>query len=165
MDNSPEYSYLVNTDPVVPENVQTLGIWERLKNVNFFRKESSTSRSPNANDSARLASRLYAIALPACLCVLAFFYGFRQQSISVTIRSPSLAVFEKLQALYPATISCPCELIAVPFSSFGSVSWTFHQVSLMGRQDFCTLSHGTKVRGIFTNRLHESIVIEKKASE
>ena len=102
---------------------------QRLKSINFFRQESSTSSSPNMNDTARMASCIYAILLPLCLSVLAFFYGISQQSISVKVQSPSLIVYEQIQTLYSATISCPCKQIAIPFSNFSSVSSTFHQVS------------------------------------
>ena len=105
-------------------------IREQLSNFNFFYRESSTSRSPNAEQLARGSSRLYAVLLPVCLCVLAYFYGFTERSISNTILSPSLADYEKLEATYPGIISCPCQLITIPFWKFSSVNLTVHQVSL-----------------------------------
>ena len=68
--------------------------------------------------------------LPVCLCVLAYFYGFTERSISNTILSPSLADYEQLEATYPGVISCPCRLISIPFGKFSSVNLTLHQVSL-----------------------------------
>ena len=106
-------------------------IKQRIDKMNFFYQESETSRSPNAKQMSVMSTRLYIFLLPACLSVLTIFYGLGQQSISETVFSPSLATFEKLEALYPTTISCPCRQIAVPFLNFSSVNFATHQVSLI----------------------------------
>jgi hypothetical protein len=114
-----------------------LNRWKRnmkrwFSEMNFFHQESSINLSPNATQMAIMSSRVYAVLLPMCLCVLVIFYSFGQQSISRTILSPSLADFERLEVLYPATLSCPCQQIAIPFSRFSSVNFTVHQVSCTG---------------------------------
>ena len=77
-----------------------------------------------------MSSRLYAVLLSGCICILILFYGFSQQTISETVVLPSLGQFERLEALYPTTISCPCRQIAVPFLNFSIVSFTSHPVSV-----------------------------------
>ena len=110
-------------------SVMKHSVREQLNNFNFFYLESSTSRSPDAEQLARVSSRLYALLLPLCLCVLAYFYGVTQPSMSNTIFSPSLADYEKLEAAYPGIISCRCQFISIPFWKFSSVNLSVHQVS------------------------------------
>ena len=116
-------------DRVFRLNVLKESTRRRLKNMDLFRQESSKIRSPNAKTMAILSTRVYAIALPVCICVLASLYGLSQQSISTTVVSPSLTVFEQLDASYHATLSCPCGRLAINFSSFSSTRYTLHQVS------------------------------------
>ena len=63
------------------------------------------------------------------LMILALFNGLGQTAISATVDSPSILVFEQLQAEYPTKLSCPCERVAVPYSTFVSVTVSYHQVS------------------------------------
>ncbi|UJR34695.1 hypothetical protein I4U23_027472 [Adineta vaga] len=51
-----------------------------------------------------------------------------QRNISVTVPKPSLVLFEQLQAKYPDTLSCPCRQVAVSYSSFLSITATYHQI-------------------------------------
>ena len=103
-------------------------IRQNLSEINFFRQEIYTNLSPNATEMAIIASRVYAVLLLACLCIVGTFYALGQQSISKTILSPSLADFELLEVLHHASLSCPCQQIAIPFSRFSSVNFTVHQV-------------------------------------
>ena len=102
---------------------------QRLRNMDFFREECSKSRSPHAKTMAVFSTRVYAVLLPTCICILAFLYGFSQQSISETVVSPTLTKFDELDASYHATLSCPCQQLAINFSSFSSTRYTLHQVS------------------------------------
>lgn len=97
--------------------------------MNFFNKESSISGIPDAHLLSIKASRIYALLLTISVLIVVIFKGLDQAIVVVTIPSPSLATFEHLQAMYPTTLSCSCQQIAVPFQKFGTVKVTMHQVS------------------------------------
>jgi hypothetical protein len=97
--------------------------------MNLFRKESSISQAPNAEQIALTSTRIYMILLTLALMILALSNGLGRTIISATVDSPSMAMFERLRAEYPTKLSCPCERLAVPHSTFMSVSVSYHQVS------------------------------------
>ena len=104
-------------------------IKQLITNMNFFKKESSISQITNAEMISIKASRIYAILLSISILIIVVYKGLDQITITESVLFPSLATFDRLQAMYPNTLSCSCQQIAVPFGTFGSIYATLHQVS------------------------------------
>lgn len=102
-----------------------------IMKMNFFRTESSISRIENADQIALISSRIYIVLLVLTLLVLALLDGLNQTTISITVSSPTVATIEQLQDAYPNRFSCPCMQIAVPYSTFLSITASYHQVSFV----------------------------------
>ena len=100
-----------------------------LIKLNLFRdnNESNVGNEQTLRDQL-LSTRVYLILLSASFIVLILFSNLTNKTISVTVSKPSLDTFEHLQATFLNTLSCPCENIAVPYSSFLSFKFTYHQV-------------------------------------
>lgn len=75
-----------------------------------------------------ISTRVYLILLGASFISLTLFSGLTDRIVAVTVLKPSLDTFEHLQAKFLGTLSCPCDNIAVPYSSFLSFQSTYHQV-------------------------------------
>jgi hypothetical protein len=97
--------------------------------ANLFRKESSISRMADAQELAFISTRIYIVLLLGGMLVFALFTAFSQVAVSKIVSSPSLDIFEQLQAVYPTTMSCPCQQINIPYRTYLSVVPIFHQVS------------------------------------
>jgi hypothetical protein len=105
------------------------GIIAQLKAMNFFTRESSSSSSADAQQLARISTRIYVVSFIGCMIVLAIFNGVTTVNVVETVPSPSLSIFEELYAKYPNTIKCPCQHIVIGFKDFMSLSPKYHQVS------------------------------------
>ena len=96
--------------------------------MNFFIQESAISDMENVHEVAILASRIYLVLLGSSISVLMLYTGLIQLTTSVTIQSPSLALYDQLQEEYPQLLSCPCKQIATPYGKFISIAVSYHQV-------------------------------------
>ena len=110
-------------------DVFKVNIKRLITQMNFFKKEGVISQMSNAQIMSIKASRIYAVLLTISVLLIVVFKGLDQITVFETISSPSLATFDRLQAMYPNTLSCSCQQIAVPFRSFVSTDVTIHQVS------------------------------------
>lgn len=97
--------------------------------MNFYKKESFIVQAANIEHMAILASRIYVILLTMSVVILTFFNGLTTVTVSETVSSPSLAIFEKLYAAYPSTLSCSCQKVAISYDTILTVIPTYHQVS------------------------------------
>lgn len=82
----------------------------------------------NAHEVAIITSRIYAVLLSAGIIILMLINGLTQVTTTVTVQSPSLAIYEKLQAEFSNTLSCPCKQIATPYNTFLTITVSYHQV-------------------------------------
>ena len=96
--------------------------------MNFFTKECAISDMENADELAIVASRIYFVLLGMTIFILALFSGLIESKTSTTIQSPSLLIYDKLQAEYSQMLSCPCKQIAIPHKKFIYITVSFHQV-------------------------------------
>lgn len=104
-------------------------IKNRLKTINLFRKESSTTQLDNPEQVAIIATHLYIILFTASISILILFNILYPVTVSVTVLSPSFADFERYEALYASTLSCQCKHASVAFETFFSITPTYHQVN------------------------------------
>ena len=104
---------------------------QELIQLNLFADATTLS---SGNEAIRrdqiLATRVYLSLLISILSVLVLFTCLSTQNVLVTIPKPSIDMFTKLDATYSQTLSCPCQQIAVPYSSFLSIASTGHPVSV-----------------------------------
>ena len=96
--------------------------------MNFFKKESILSQVLHPEMVSIKASRIYAIILTISVLIIVLSKGLDQTTVSETVSFPSLATFDRLQAMYPKTLSCSCQQIKVPYSTFVTVTAAKHQV-------------------------------------
>ncbi|CAF3667000.1 unnamed protein product [Adineta steineri] len=66
----------------------------------------------------RHQTRLYLILLVIGIVTLTIFTSARDQSIIVTVESPSLTNFIDLYEQYPTTLTCPCSQITLQYNEF-----------------------------------------------
>ena len=99
--------------------------------INLFKEESTIIETLNRQKVALVASRIYLIVLVFSMIVLALFNCLQQVVTHVSIQTSSIIMFEKMHAIYPSSLSCPCQNISIPYSTFISVLPTYHQVCHM----------------------------------
>lgn len=106
--------------------------WTKIKGtatLNLFKTESSTSQLPFAQQWGQISTRIYLITLTSTVIVLVILNKMTPTYNSVIVPAPDLETFEKLQVMYPATLSCPCQQISIPYKDLYSINPVFHQVS------------------------------------
>ena len=102
---------------------------QTLRQLNFF-ADAKTIRNGDEQllREQVLSTRVYIVLMTTSICIILFSISFAQRTNSVTVSTSSIDTYERLQAAYPTTLSCPCQEIAVPYSTFLSVTATYHQV-------------------------------------
>lgn len=110
-------------------SIQWIHVKQKLKSINWFKKESSVTRMDNLEEAAVTATRLYAVLFTVSICMLVLFNSFYPMVVSVTVLSPTLETFDQLEAAYSSTLSCQCQYISVSYDTFFSMAPTYHQVS------------------------------------
>ena len=105
--------------------------FQRLKRLNLFVDVATASTD---NEQIRrnqvLATRVYLTLLVFSFSALILFTCLSTRDMVVTVPNPSVDTYDRLNALYAQTLSCPCEQISVPYSSFLSVKTVWHPVSV-----------------------------------
>ena len=102
---------------------------QSLKQLNLFvdARTASDGNEQTRHDQV-LATRVYLVLLVAILSVLVLFTCLSTRSIVVIVPKPPVETYDRLNAAYSSTLSCPCEQISVPYSSFLSVEYHLHPV-------------------------------------
>lgn len=96
--------------------------------MNLFKQESMITETLNRQKIALVASRIYLTVLAFSMVVLALYNCLQQVVTHVSIQTSSIIMFEKMHAKHPSSLSCPCEHISIPYSTFISLRLTYHQV-------------------------------------
>ena len=65
------------------------------------------------------------------IVILVIYTAFQIETIHVTIKSPSIETFEKLQMNYANVLKCPCSQIAVKYQRFIHMQPIYHQVIMI----------------------------------
>ena len=99
-----------------------------FQNVNFF---ESGSTDENIIRRERWSTRLYLFLLIFSILILVIYTSFQNETVFVTVQSPSLETFTKLQLKYPNILKCPCSQIAVKYEHFLHLEPIYHQVKSM----------------------------------
>lgn len=108
--------------------------------INFFKKESTTVEILYRRKTALVASRIYFTVLIFSVIVLALFNYAKHVVVPVSIQISSITMFENMHATYPSSLSCPCQNISIPYSTFITVLPTYHQVCRIVKLTWIQLS-------------------------
>jgi hypothetical protein len=105
---------------------------QALFRLNLF-ADANTQPSDQPNDAQRdqvVATRVYLLLLAVSVGILALFTGLSTRVTIVIVPQPSIETYKVLEAAQSATLSCPCQRIGMPYSSFLSIQSVQHQVRL-----------------------------------
>lgn len=91
----------------------------------------SITRQPDAQRIGLLSTRMYMVSLVMTMLVLGLLNALSQTTVAKTEELLSIDHFENLYNKYRTTISCPCQQIAIPRSTFISITPTYHQVRVI----------------------------------
>ena len=76
-----------------------------------------------------ITTRLYIILLITSVLILAIYTGLPNKQFTVRLEFPSMSVVNQHQLEDGNEFSCPCSTMTIPFRTFTSLNFTFHQVS------------------------------------
>ena len=104
-------------------------VWNMLRELNLF-VDARTYSDPNERvlRDQRLSTRVYLVLFIASIVIFVLSTSLIEMTVRVTVDKPSFTTYYHLQATYSNTLSCPCEEISIPYSSFLSMKTTYHQV-------------------------------------
>jgi hypothetical protein len=96
-----------------------------LLELNIFDRHNSTHRQLHYQ---RIATRLYILLFLISVTTLISYTLFTNEIYQETILQPTEDQFNRLQQMYPNTLSCPCNVISVPYNTFIEIEPFYHQV-------------------------------------
>ncbi|CAF1176295.1 unnamed protein product [Adineta steineri] len=99
---------------------------ESVKRLNLFKV--ANERTENNIKQQKIITRVYLILLTGSFLILLFFTSLSTQTVTITVKKPSLSIFNDLQAVHPDTLKCPCSTVAIPYQKFVSLSPILHQI-------------------------------------
>ena len=102
---------------------------KKLVNFNIF-LDAKTLEEQNAKTirGLVLATRLYLLLFLAIIITFVLINSLTTKIISLTISEPSLDTYDRLYATYPNTLSCPCKVVTITYSTFMSMEYVRHPV-------------------------------------
>ena len=106
---------------------RTAFVIQYLRSFNLF-----SSYPPSINDydiqNELLATRMFLLLLTLCIIILGTYASQESITQTITVIKPNFDRFRALIQIYPKTLNCPCESIAIMQNTFISLSPDFHQV-------------------------------------
>lgn len=102
-------------------------IKEKVIKINLFENELSHT-DPFHLRTSLISTRVYISLLLISIITLIVYTALDSQSQSMTIRNPSQTVYEDLLKKYPTTLSCRCNQITIPYSTFISIAVKYHPI-------------------------------------
>ena len=97
-----------------------------LSKLNLF--ESSEHTTPRHLKNQRISTLLFLVLFVNLLVILTFYTAFSTVTNTVTLKNPSLFIYNTLSLQYPQTLLCRCSQIAIPYGNFLSYDPEYHQV-------------------------------------
>jgi hypothetical protein len=102
-------------------------IWNNIVKINLFKRIGQ----PGDEHRIRLqqqTTRLYLCMLISSLIILAVYRLISSYTFSKRIKNPSQVKFERLYSQYGDILNCPCNQIAMDYSEFVNIEFTFHPI-------------------------------------
>lgn len=94
-----------------------------LSDINIYKQDDSISIL-----EGKSATKIFITLFITSLFILVLFTSLSEQTVTVTISSPSLMTFEALVLAYPSTLICPCSRTSIPYGELLSFAPEYHQV-------------------------------------
>ena len=110
--------------------MQWIGSFQRwIARLNLFIDPDKSKQENHAElHQQLLMTRVFLVSLKFSLIALTAYTLLSTHSISMTVVAPSIDAYDTLDAKYPATLSCLCQEVSLPHSSFITVVPKYHQV-------------------------------------
>ena len=96
-----------------------------LLELNIFKNHGSNETQVRYQ---RISTRLYIVLIVISLAILAFYLSLTTKIYRGTVRNPTESQYTRLQEIYPNSLSCPCTVISMNYSTFIIVEPHYHQV-------------------------------------
>lgn len=113
---------------MIIQRLQTLAfaLYNSILNLNIYitTDEDSTETRRNHIQS----TRVFLVLISLSMVILTGYTMLSERTYTVNVQNLSQSEYERLQAIYPNTLTCPCSKISIPLGSFINISVTFHQV-------------------------------------
>ena len=105
------------------------GQWiRRLRELNFF-KTIETENNIDIHQNQIISTRIYIFLWITSIMILSIYNGFTEKKSTFEINSSSISVINEFQSRNLDEFTCPCSKIAIPYQTFTSFNFTFHQVN------------------------------------
>ncbi|CAF1046530.1 unnamed protein product [Adineta ricciae] len=106
------------------KSVRHLTWW--MKQLNLFK--AAANRTVDDVRQQRITTRCYLFLFACSIVILVSFTSVTTQTVTVVASNPSLNRYKQLQMSNPSTLKCPCSNSTMPYSTFASLSASFHQL-------------------------------------
>ncbi|CAF0966699.1 unnamed protein product [Adineta ricciae] len=113
--------------PPHPQSTMTWvsSVFQHISQLNIF---NSYSSDEHEQKNEIISSKIYLIALGACLLGFAIALSQGNQSRTVYIYNPTRFQFEQLNNRSTINLQCPCAKITIKYSKFLHFNPTYHQI-------------------------------------
>ena len=108
-------------------------ITRTVRCLNYFKTKwplNEPQPQQQASEHELIATRAYILLFIASISIVLIYSSLEEVVGSVTVQSPSLYTFERLQNEYSATLKCPCSQTCIRHDQFLNVTPVYHQVSI-----------------------------------
>ncbi|CAF1255681.1 unnamed protein product [Didymodactylos carnosus] len=99
-----------------------------IRSLNLFESKSGASTNEHERKNELISTRLFIILLIISFLILCVYSSLIIVQKTVTISSPSLNQYRKLEKKYSQTLSCACSNISISYSKFVSITPRYNEV-------------------------------------
>lgn len=103
-------------------------IMKLFNELNLF-KTIETDRLLEIRQDQIISTRLYIILWITSVILLSIYTGLTEKKIVITIDNPSLSTVRSYQLQDLNKFLCPCTKTSIPFQTFTTFNFNFHQVN------------------------------------
>ena len=76
----------------------------------------------------RITTRVYILLLIASMLILILYTTESVQTVTITVQTPTLELYEELEERHDNSLQCPCTAISIPQEDFITIIPTYHQI-------------------------------------
>jgi hypothetical protein len=103
---------------------------KKVRDLNFF-ETAETAIHPEVRRDQIISTRLHLSLWIISVIFLTIYTGLSQKTSNIVVNSPSITDVNQLQLENFNDFSCPCSKISIPFGTFTSFNYIFHQVKII----------------------------------
>lgn len=101
---------------------------KQIRELNFF-KSIETDNNIDIHRNQIISTRIYIFLWITCIMILSIHDGLSEKKSIFVVDSSSLSVISELHSKNLDEFTCPCSKIVIPFQTFTSFNFIFHQVN------------------------------------